>query len=183
MILLLSGPIAVGKTSLRDWLVSTHGYRTLSSSSYLREMAAGRDLTPTRFTLQELGDALDLETDFRWVVDSVVIPAITASPTTKRWLFDSVRKRRQLEHFRATFAESILHLHLTASEKVLRERFEARRMREGHGGDAAGYESASSHPNELEARSLHEVADLVVSVEGTNFESLLRNVLLKHGGS
>jgi adenylosuccinate synthase len=129
-----------------------------------------------------LGDALDQETDFRWVIDSVAIPTIEANPSTERWLFDSVRKHRQLKHFRTAFPGSVLHAHLTAPESVLRDRFEQRRHSESDERDAAGYDSACSHPNELEARSLQVPADVVVVVEGKDFESILKDVLAKYEG-
>lgn len=176
-LLILSGPIAVGKTTLRNWLVSNCGFCSLSSSTYLRAIATERGLLPSRTNLQILGDDLDDETDFRWVVDAVAVPAIRSKPSVSRWLFDSVRKRRQLEHFRAAFGESVLHAHLTAPEPVLRARFEQRKDSDTRGVDAAGYESAISHPNELEARSLVLTADIVVDTDVADTRIMFEAVL------
>jgi hypothetical protein len=38
----------------------------------------------------------------------------------------SVRKKRQVEHFRAAFADRVFHLHLNGPEDVLRGRYERR---------------------------------------------------------
>jgi hypothetical protein len=43
-----------------------------------------RGRTIDRPTLQELGDRLDLETDYRCLIDEVAVPAIAAHPTQDR---------------------------------------------------------------------------------------------------
>jgi cytidylate kinase len=61
-LLLLSGPIAVGKTAVRDYLVGKHGFDYVRSGKYLSEMANRRSIDAKRISLQDLGDELDLKT-------------------------------------------------------------------------------------------------------------------------
>lgn len=164
IIVLLSGPVAVGKTTVADALIVAEQYKRLRSGAFLSQRAKEQELPVTRTGLQELGDRLDLETDYRWLIEQVAVPAIEQSPGERRWLVDAVRKLRQVEHFRSRFGSAVLHLHLTAPEKVLQERYE-RRQREGN--DYTGgipYAAAVQHPNETAARSLQRVADLLIDV-------------------
>jgi adenylosuccinate synthase len=161
LVLLLSGPMSAGKTTLRDLLLTGHGFDSIRSSAYLRALAAAEGGGTNRLDLQNLGDRLDQQTDYRWVVDDVAVPAMNANPQTRRWLFDAVRKRRQVDHFRSSFGARIFHLHLTAPESVLRERYE-RRLREQGERVAGAYDEAVAHDNERESRALVDVADAIV---------------------
>jgi len=176
IVLLLSGPVSVGKTTLRDSLMAAYGFGAIRSSAYLRELAAKQAGGTRRLDLQELGDRLDDQTDYRWVVDAVAVPAMTAEPAIGRWLFDAVRKKRQVEHFRAAFGHTVFHLHLNAPEAVLRERYEQRLLAQGQPVSGA-YDSAVAHDNELQSRALIHLADATVQTyPGTNDEVLSHTV-------
>jgi len=177
VVLLLSGPVSVGKTTLRDLLIARHSFGSIRSSGYLRELATKQNTGSGRLDLQELGDGLDRQTDFRWVLDDVALPAMAASPQTKRWLFDAVRKKRQVEHFRERFGEAIFHLHLDAPEEVLRERYE-QRLRDGGEPIQGAYDLAVAHENELESRSLIDLADDVVETHPANDNEVLLATLI-----
>jgi chloramphenicol 3-O-phosphotransferase len=163
-IVLLSGPIAVGKSSVAKELVDVHGFHLLRTSPHLFKLATDRGLKSDRAGLQNLGDSLDGTTDFGWVIDEVAAPALLAAPEVDYWLLDCVRKQRQVEHFRARFGCAVLHLHLTAPEDVLAARYENRRAQENGSVVAPSYASAIAHPNELAARELSSVADIVIDL-------------------
>ena len=110
-------------------------------------MVIQKNLPRHRTALQQLGDELDVSTDYRWVVNDVAEHAIGNDPNVRRWLFDSVRKPRQVEHFRIRYSASVFHVHLIASEQVLRTRYDARLV---GGNDYAGdvpLRVAIDHPN------------------------------------
>jgi adenylosuccinate synthase len=167
MLVLLSGPIAVGKTTLRQTLLKAHGFEYVKSSAYLMELADNRGAGTARSNLQELGDELDQATDFKWVLDEVAAPAMALHPERKRWLVDAVRKRRQVEHFRDEFGCVTLHVHLVAPEDVLQRRYESRAVALGTASGATPYKLAIDHPNEVAARGLISIADLVIDTEVT----------------
>lgn len=176
IVLLLSGPVSVGKTTLRDSLMAAYGFGAIRSSGYLRELAAKQAGGTGRLDLQELGDRLDEQTDYRWVVDAVAVPAMAVHPAIGRWLFDAVRKKRQVEHFRAAFGHAVFHLHLDAPETVLRERYEQRLLEQGQPVSGA-YDSAVAHDNEQQSRAMIHLADATVQTyPGTSEEVLLRTV-------
>lgn len=154
-IILLSGPFKVGKSTVTSELVHQFGYLKISSSGYLRSLNPGveqLDLAQARLRLQEAGDELDRQTDFRWVVDPVATSAVAGSPDASHWLFDAVRKRRQIEHFRERFGSAVMHVHLTAPDDVLQNR---------SGLTPTAYSTAIAHTNEINSRSLVDIADRI----------------------
>jgi len=165
-ILLISGPLAVGKTSVRELLTVKHGYVAIQSSSYLRELAATKGIAWNRANLQLLGDTLDLETQFGWVVSDIALPQTKAKPEQKLWIFDAVRKPEQISQFRNCFGSSIRHVHFTSPEHVLKKRYESRARSD----DTVPYEEAINHPNERSSRSLSQIADRVISLEELSCE-------------
>lgn len=181
MLVLLSGPVAVGKTTLRQVLLEEHDFDYVRSSTYLIELATKQAIAINRSNLQELGDALDARTDYRWVLDSVAVPAMAQHSQTRRWLVDAVRKARQVEHFRAEFGAAVFHVHLTASESVLRQRYERRAAAIGADGDTTPYGVAVGHANELAARGLAVLADLVIDVESMPARDVAATVVAAFG--
>ena len=175
IVLLLSGPVAVGKSTLATQLVEGHGFRTLRSGNHLRSLATQLGTDPNRRALQELGDALDLRTDYLWLVDDMALPQIEAAPGHARWLLDSVRKERQIEHFRSRFPY-VVHVHLIATEEVLRARYGARLAAGGQYEGGTPYDVAFGHPNEVASRGLIRIADYVV---GSTSDSVVEAVLAK----
>ena len=178
LLLLLSGPVAVGKSAVATTLVQDHGFQSIKSSTHLKSLAADRGLTVSRTALQQLGDILDEQTDFGWLIEDVAGPAIDGQPHRDFWLLDCVRKKRQVEHFRDRFGADVLHVHLNASEEVLEKRYADRLAAGGETGNV-DYPSAKAHPNEIAARNLIEIADLVIDLGDTPAQAAASAILGK----
>lgn len=163
-VILLSGPIASGKTTLADELIAHHGFKRLKSSDYLKLVCERQGYEISRSMLQQLGDRLDEETDYRWLVDDVARPQIAEDLRQHRWLIDSVRKERQIFHFRSGFGAEVLHVHVTAPDEVLKERFDRRVSSGQHYEGATTYVEAVAHPNEKSARALSRIADVLIDL-------------------
>jgi len=159
-LLLLSGPIAGGKTSVSASLQERHGFVPISSGSFLRAQLAAQNEPIDRRNLQELGDSLDRATDFSWLIESVASPAIEARPDAHNWLLDAVRKPQQVALFRLRFGDVVRHVHIFAPESVLEQRCAARGL--SHLED---YQASVLHPNEQSARSLAGFADKVLDTK------------------
>lgn len=159
-LLLLSGPMASGKTSVSAALQKLHGFVPISSGSYLRAQLTARDEPLDRHNLQELGDSLDRATDFSWLIDAVAIPALEVRTYVDNWLLDAVRKPRQVELFRFHFGNAVRHVHIVAPEAVLEQRYSARGST-----PREDYEASVLHPNEQSARSLAAFADKVLNTD------------------
>jgi chloramphenicol 3-O-phosphotransferase len=170
-ILLLSGAIGAGKTSIAKVLMTSFAFQKIGTSDYLISQIPRSELREgdeRRLQLQELGDRLDRETDYRWVIDPVAVQAIAQAPLVESWLIDAVRKKRQVEHFRNQFGPKIRHIHLTAPEEVLRAR---------HAQRGEDYDQAIAHPNEVNSRSLIEIADHIVDTSSLEPGAIASHVL------
>jgi adenylosuccinate synthase len=159
----MSGPIAVGKSTVSKLLIDEYGFMAIKTSQFLRRVADAEGAGTDRTSLQNLGDRLDKDSDFRWVVDDVAMLAMSKRTDVERWLLDAVRKRRQVEHFRDALPR-VLHVHFTAPEDVLRARYLKRIGAGENAQPGPPYEVAISHENEIAARSLIHVADMVVNL-------------------
>lgn len=168
-VLLLAGPIGVGKSSVVELLVASHGFQRISTGTHLAKILESRGREVTRKAQVELGDQLDLDTDFEWVVRDVARTALTANPSHSLWIFDSVRKRKQVEHFRRWAPNHTLVAYLSASEETLRARFDRRNRVSDQQAD---YETAIDSDNEREARSLSVLADVVLQTDYSSPEEI-----------
>ncbi len=166
-IVLFSGPIAVGKSTLCKNLESNFDFRKISSGEYLRINASQKNLELSRENLQALGDQFDEETDFEWIVKDVSKPILEENADHGLWFVDAVRKRKQVEHFKAAFSH-VCHVHLTAREDILLKRYNQRNtdgeIKEG----ITLYAEAVNHPNEQAARGLIRFADHVIDLSNTS---------------
>lgn len=177
LMLLLSGPVAVGKTSVAKALIERYKFHGVRSGGYLSELAKREGLPTDRAGLQALGDKLDSESDYSWLIENIAKPAINASPDLDFWIVDCVRKKRQTEHFRDQFAASVCHVHLTATEELLEKRYSKRiELGEEYLGGTS-YEVAIKHPNEVLSRNLGALADLNICVDDLNAEDIAASIL------
>lgn len=164
-VLLLAGPIGAGKSSVVQLLVTTRGFHRISTGSHITKLLESRGAQVTRKAQVELGDKLDLDTDFEWVVRDVARTALTTSPEHSLWVFDSVRKRKQVRHFRRWAPNHTFLAYLSASEETLRARFDQR----GRASDQyTDYDTAIDSDNEREARSLSVLADVVLQTDNSS---------------
>jgi len=175
-VVLFSGPIAVGKSSVARELLERFSFDRVSTGTYLSQLAQQRGTAVSRTSLQEIGDRLDEESDYRWVIDNVAVSTIASKPNVTHWLLDSVRKHRQVHHFRHHYGSSIAHVHLTASETILEARYNARLIAGGEYAGNTPYSVAIQHPNEISSRSLIDVADLVINVEGRSSNDIATEI-------
>jgi hypothetical protein len=181
-LVLLSGPMAVGKSTVATELIGSHSFRTLRSSPFLNALIRSRGEEPSRASMQQLGDALDASTNFSWVVDDVATPMINASPEVGRWLFDAVRKHQQVSRFRQRFGDAILHVHLTAPDEELRRRFSSRIVGAPQIDYLSDFDRSIRHPNEVASRSLESIADLVLQVHQLTAGQIATSIMTKLTG-
>lgn len=104
-------------------LVTKYGYMLVRTSELVRQIAERRDLKSDRHSLQRLGDALDLETEHKWVFDEV-IRLTEGLPESAPVVVDCVRTAGQLKHFRSFRGFDVVHAHLYAPAAELTERFQ-----------------------------------------------------------
>ncbi len=163
-IVVLSGPIAVGKSAFSEELMRRYPCEKLSTRKYIVRV---KQVSNERRLLQEAGADLDRETGGAWVSDAA---AEVILPSNKKYLLiDSARIPGQVEFLRERFGrENVLHIHLTAPRDVLVERFGARAS---HLQDSPTYDDATADQTESEVGRLSEIADVVVETEKFDVKS------------
>lgn len=134
-------------------------------------MKAGLD-TMSREDFQTWGDKLDDEG-----VDWFLEPLAAKSKTSDLVVLDAIRKEQQIDAIRDSwlFKEfEVVHIHLTASADVLRQRFADRQ-------DTDDYDAAKEQDTEKNVPSLEATADLVIRTDRTLAEDVLARALSKLG--
>ena len=175
-IIALSGQVASGKTTLANALKQGLAAHVISTGELLRERAGSDE----RRALQELGEELDRQEGGSWVAR----PVLEAHNRRKDVLIvDSARTHAQLAAMRK--AARLIHVHLTAPEAVLDQRYRERRVRnsdselasradlrrsrtEADIDDLAGHADVVLDTHEVTvAETCHRVIALVESVRST----------------
>lgn len=176
-LILLSGPIAVGKSSIAEILIEKHNFLPIKTSPFLKDLLVSQNKTISREALQNIGDQLDIDTDYSWVNNSIIIPALKNNPNHNNWLLDSIRKKKQAEIIKNHFGSSVQHIHFHASEKTLKERYQKRTYQGGTEENSPSYETAIAHSNEQHSRSLIDIADEVINLEEIDSEQAVVIIL------
>jgi cytidylate kinase len=167
-IIAISGRIATGKTTLATQLATSLPAALVRTRRVL-ELAA-EDAAPSRSELQALGRRLDSETAGEWVADAVLSEWGKDQP----WIVvDAVRIRGQLDALRKV--APTLHIHLTARESVLAERY--------HSSDRQprDYDKVSADPTEMGVDELSAGADLLLDTGGLTVDQVRTRALRAAG--
>lgn len=161
LVIAVSGPIAVGKSAFIKELAKRCDAVRISTRELIQSL---RDVPAERRPLQEAGEALDRETDGKWVSECTA-KRLRSLPLAVV-VIDSVRIAKQVEHLRGAFGGRVRHVHLTASDDVLANRFEFRKK----SGDPAvhefeTYDEARRNPTEAAIGGLGEIADIIIDTD------------------
>lgn len=154
-VIAISGPVAVGKSRVLQELENRFSATRVST----RQLILARTTVPEeRGALQAAGERLDRETAGSWVADDVE-KRVRDLPADAIVLVDAVRIAAQVEHLRAKFGEKVWHVHLTASEAVLAQRYLTRppQLRE-----FGTYQELRNSGTEAAISELAKVADVCI---------------------
>ncbi|MGO7545442.1 adenylosuccinate synthetase [Rhizobium leguminosarum] len=163
-IIVLSGPIAVGKTAFSDELMRRYPCEKVSTRKYIIKV---KQVPNERGPLQVAGAELDQETGGAWVSDAV--NEASANTDKDFLLLDCARIPAQVELLRERFGrENVHHIHLTAPPEVLEERYNSR---PAHLGELPTYHEAKADSIEADIGRLAEIANVVVSTEKSDIRS------------
>jgi len=173
-IILLSGPIASGKTTLGDSLVGRYGFVRLKSRELIHSLLKTQ---PERGALQLGGDALDRKTNGRWIADALVRELLDR-PADAMVLVDSVRIEKQVNAIREAFGPRVTHVHLSAPTDELARRYRQRRreMKE-----LSSYRQVRANLTEKNIESLARLADVVVDTHRSTPEEVVIRVAARLG--
>jgi adenylosuccinate synthase len=156
-IILLSGPVASGKTTLGEHLVKRFGFRCFKTRELIRSLL-GTELD--RRALQEAGERLDRSRGGEWVAAALGQLA-GELPEDAMVVVDAVRTVGQTDAIRKAFGKMVTHVHLCAPKPVLAGRYR-RRSRKGALRELASYAQVLKSATERRIGELERVADVVI---------------------
>jgi len=166
-VILLSGPISAGKTTLATGLADRYGAHVVKTGQLVRERFPR--LRETRGSLQRAGEELDVETQHKWVAQDVV-RIVSSLDEDAVVAVDAVRTAGQITAFREAFGARVVHIYLTAPLEVLGKRYKAR------GGplrEFADYSRARRDRTERDVGTLADIADILVNTERSSQDDVL----------
>lgn len=176
IIVLLSGEIAVGKTTLCEALVKRFGFHVFKTRELIRAL---RLVPAERGALQKAGEDLDKKTKGTWVAEALgkMLPDL---PENTNVIVDSVRIKQQIDAVRKAFGSRVIHIHLTADVTVRCDWYEKRRQT-AKIKELPSYLEASQNPTELGVGKLSQSADIVIDTDRCTREDVLVRVASRLG--
>jgi adenylosuccinate synthase len=180
MIVVVSGPVAGGKSVLARGLERRFGGLRLSTRSVLVSRLAPNQHA-TRETLQRIGAAWDEETGGSWVADRLGRDIWKARERGQELaIVDAARIAGQVDGLRAAFGREVRHVHVTASRETCASRYEGRRSRQEFE-EAADYATVLEDPTERAVDDLAPLADIVVDTDRDAVDDVLVRVAAQLG--
>jgi adenylosuccinate synthase len=158
-IIILSGPIASGKSELAAAVAKRHQARVFRSRALLQQLDSS--LGDDRVALQKAGERRDRQDGGAWVADALIAATanIDESDLPSLIVVDSARIEGQTLALRKAFGPRIHHVHLTADKDVLAAR---RRGRDGPSSEMQDYHDLSRSRTERNVGKLANLADIVI---------------------
>jgi len=157
-IILLSGPVCSGKTTLGDALVERYDFVRLKTRDLIRRRLG---TAIERGALQKAGESLDRQTKGRWVSEELVRVSLELKDDAVV-LVDAVRIRSQIAAIRDAFGSRVTHVHLTAPEDELARRYAERA---GQVKELSSYSAVRQNPTERQVERLQAIADIVIDTK------------------
>jgi adenylosuccinate synthase len=154
-VVLLSGPISAGKSGLADSLVATYEASDIRSSVLLASLMEG---PVSRADLQRVGLSPIFQSG-DWLARAIQERA--SNVNSGLIVVDSVRTAQQVAACRKALGDGrrVVHVHLTADEGLLADRFLTRSRAEDQG---LSWHEAMQSAQEASGSALGELADLVI---------------------
>src|ERR1700733_608567 len=163
LIVLLSGGVSSGKSTLSEKLREQYGFELLKTKTVIQERAKkelGRELTPSRRAMQNFGDSLDVRTDGKWVLQALTSFIRKSSSSSERIVVDAVRILKQIVAIRKAYGFPVVHIHLKAPDDVLAVRYSERK----NSGlkELSSYAAVERNRTEARVNELEDSADVVI---------------------
>jgi adenylosuccinate synthase len=170
-IVVVSGPISAGKSSLADILRERYSATIIKTRDLIRKQLP--NVKEERAALQRAGEKLDKVDGGSWVKNALVrfIEDNVGGPAaTGFFVIDSARILGQVRAIREAYGTAVHHVHVDASDEVLARRYAERT---GKTKEFERYEDVRKSKTEKEVRKLADVADTVVATDRCTPEAVL----------
>ncbi len=166
IIVLLSGEIASGKTTLAKQLEKKFNFKLFKSRDAIIN-SIRKSGNNDRSTLQKVGDDLDKKTNGDWLVAYFQKEIFDA----QRIVIDSVRILKQINSFRKAYGyQNVYHVHVHASPGTLEKRYFERNDIDDLNDitEINKYKQYKENITEKNIKGLIQEADLVLDTENVN---------------
>jgi adenylosuccinate synthase len=173
-IVILSGPVASGKSTLAEAL-QRYGFHWCKTRELIQTLKHAKS---ERRDLQRAGDSLDRNTKGEWIATAVVEQSQSLSANS-RIVVDAVRVKSQIDAVRRAFGPLVVHIHLTSPEDALRLRYENGRPRSIQ--EFGTYAEVRQNRTERLVDRLAEVADIVIDTGRSSEEDVVVRVASRLG--
>src|SRR6185437_9765575 len=170
-IVILSGSISSGKTTLAENLVCRFGITLLKTRQFLKRR--GSNVASERTALQEFGERLDKRTKGAWVCEDL-IEAVKPLAEDAIVVLDSVRIPGQVNAIREAYGQRVFHVHLRAGIEELRIRYARRPTDEIK--ELASYDVVQANATERKVPRLAAFADVVIDTDRCTAQDVLIRV-------
>jgi adenylosuccinate synthase len=171
-VVLLSGPISSGKSTLAQGLADQFGMDIFRTREVLQARVA-KELVGNRKILQSSGEKLDRATKGTWVREEIT-KRLYNHPEITTIVVDSVRISNQIDAIRESFGSKVIHVHLTAPQKELEKRYKRRQKSKRE--STRTYAEAHDDPTEKQVETLSEIADVVIDTKRCTDKDVLVRV-------
>jgi len=168
-IILLSGPISSGKSTLAKGLAERYGMTIFKTNEIIKKRVR-KDLAQDRKVLQAEGERLDKKTKGRWVLEELIEWSNHLDLGSDA-VIDSLRIKEQIQAIREAYGAKVIHVHLTAPLNELEQRFNKRRQ-QGREKDFQ-YSEVNADPTEKQVEDLADIADVVVNTKRCTDQDVL----------
>jgi adenylosuccinate synthase len=158
-IVILSGHIGTGKTTLANKLESEFDFRHVKTRDFLQ--ARRQQIQLERAALQAFGEKLDRKTGGSWVVEDFEQLSRTFTEP-KSVVLDSVRHPGQITALRAAYGRKVIHIHLEADLEELNSRYQRRNTDIK---ELPSYTLAQKNRTERTVNRLSKLADVVIRTD------------------
>jgi len=169
LIVVLSGHICTGKTTLALGLEKQHGFHNFATREFLRRRE--QTLESERGAMQDYGELLDQKTAGAWVRDDLA-KQIESFPDDALIVLDSIRAKCQIDRLRESYRSIVVHVHLDCSKPILEKRYSKRKKAKKFK-EFATLEEALKNKTEAAVPDLKNEADLCIRTDYSNASDVL----------
>lgn len=174
-IVLLSGGICAGKSTLASALRERHDFRLIKTHELISHAVGWQPGNRKEF--QDAGDLLDAKTDGQWI-QSQIMRMQSDLPDNCAIVIDAIRIQKQIDHLRDAFGSRVFHIHLTAPPQRLSRRYD---KRAGNFKEFKTYKDAQRNRTEANIESLQDKADILIDTDRCSGSEVLVRVVAHLG--
>lgn len=179
-VVVLSGPVGAGKSTLGRNLAQRFGLNYLRTQDLMRQVAAerGDSLPSERRAMQSYGEALDSETRGEWVAAEIARLVADGDVGGGLIVVDAVRIMAQIDALRSAFPSKVTHIHVHAPAEALAQRYVSR---DSGLVEFETYDEMAANPTEAKVSALAGDADVSIDTERSSEQDVLARAVAALG--